>query len=134
MNTENEYTKQAAEFAAKHKITLEAVGTPSLKHHFSSDKKPRYVFDMELSREDRGGCYSFEFGQSIANGAEEPTMYDVLACLTKSDPGSFEDFCDEYGYDEDSRNAYSVWGAVCEEWANIEDLFGDIIEELQEIN
>ena len=64
-----------------------------------------------------------------------PTAYDVLACLTKNDPGTFEDFCSEFGYDEDSRKAEKIYNAVLDEWKNVCALFTDEeIEQLQEIN
>ena len=64
-----------------------------------------------------------------------PTAYDVLACLTKNDPGTFEDFCSEFGYDEDSRKAEKIYNAVLDEWRNVCALFTDEeIEQLQEIN
>lgn len=77
-----------------------------------------------------------------ANGKEakkntefkQPTAYDVLACLTKNEVGSFEDFCADYGYDTDSRKAEKIYQAVLNEWNNIKMLFTDKeIEELQEI-
>ena len=64
-----------------------------------------------------------------------PTAYDVLSCLTKSDPCTFEDFCSTYGYDEDSRKAEKIYNAVLDEWRNVCALFTDEeIEQLQEIN
>lgn len=65
----------------------------------------------------------------------EPTAYDVLACLTKNDPGTFEDFCNDFGYDTDSRTAEKTFKAVVNEWQNIAMLYTDKeIEALQEIN
>lgn len=64
-----------------------------------------------------------------------PTAYDVLSCLTKNDPGTFENFCSDFGYDEDSRKAEKTYIAVCEEWKNVCALFSDEeIEQLQEIS
>lgn len=63
-----------------------------------------------------------------------PSAYDVLACLTKYDPGTFENFCSEFGYDTDSRKAEKTYKAVVDEWKNIQALFTDSeIEQLQEI-
>lgn len=62
-----------------------------------------------------------------------PTLYDVLAYLTKSDPGTFDDFCSGYGYSNDSMNAEKTWRAVTEEWRSVSRIFGDVIDELQEI-
>lgn len=64
----------------------------------------------------------------------KPTPYDVLACLTKYDCGTFENFCSEFGYDTDSRKAEKTYKAVCDEWINIQRLFTDEeIEDLREI-
>lgn len=64
-----------------------------------------------------------------------PDAYSVLACLTKYDVGTFEDFCGEFGYDTDSRKAKKTYKAVREEYLNVCALFShDEIELLQEIN
>lgn len=64
-----------------------------------------------------------------------PSAYSVLACLTKSDPGTFANFCAEYGYNEDSRAAMRTYKAVCKDWLAVSKLFSDSeLEQLQEIN
>ena len=64
-----------------------------------------------------------------------PTAYDVLACLTKNDPGTFEDFCSDFGYDQDSRTAEKTYKAVCKEWTDVCRLWSDTeIEQMQEIS
>lgn len=64
-----------------------------------------------------------------------PTAYDVLAGLTKYDVGSFENFCSDFGYDEDSRTAEKIYKAVCDEWLNVQRMWTDKeIEALREIN
>jgi hypothetical protein len=63
-----------------------------------------------------------------------PSEYSVLSCLTKYDPGSFEDFCSEFGYDSDSKTADRVYAAVKAEWLNVCRIWNDSeIEELTEI-
>lgn len=65
---------------------------------------------------------------------EEPTPCDVLSCLEKYPVDSFEDFCANYGYDEDSRSAYKIYEAVKDEWQNIAMLYNDEeLEQLREI-
>lgn len=61
-------------------------------------------------------------------------MYDILSCLTKYDPGTYKDFLQEFGYDEDSKRAEKMYKAIKREYSAVERLFGDIMEELQEIN
>lgn len=64
-----------------------------------------------------------------------PNEYSILCCLQKSDVGTFEDFCSEFGYDEDSKKAEKTHKAVCKEYDNVCKLFTDAeIEMLQEIN
>lgn len=64
-----------------------------------------------------------------------PTAYDILTCLTKYDPGTFENFCADFGYDTDSRKAERTYKAVKEEWDGVQALFNDEeLTELQEIN
>ena len=48
-----------------------------------------------------------------------PGAYDVLTCLQKYDVGSFKDFCDEFGYDDDSIKAHKTYKLVCEEYKNV---------------
>lgn len=64
----------------------------------------------------------------------EPTAYDLLSCLTKYDPGTFENFCADYGYDTDSRKAEKTYKEVMKEWENVSRIFStDELEQLQEI-
>lgn len=60
---------------------------------------------------------------------KKPSLYSILCCLTKNNPGTFENFCSEFGYDEDSRKAYKTYTAVKEEYMNMCSLFND--EELE---
>lgn len=63
-----------------------------------------------------------------------PDAYDVLAAMTKYDPGTFENFCDEFGYDTDSRKAEAIYFAVQKEYNNLVRIFTDKqMEELAEI-
>lgn len=64
-----------------------------------------------------------------------PSAYDVLACLTHYDPGTFADFCGDFGYDTDSTKAERVYFAVQQEWEGLRRLFTtEQLEQLQEIN
>lgn len=64
-------------------------------------------------------------------GPTVPNSYDVLSCMTKYDPGSFEDFCGEYGYDVDSRKAEKTYNLVKREYDELCKLYND--EEMQEL-
>ncbi|MFW6311633.1 MAG: hypothetical protein ACOC1K_05295 [Nanoarchaeota archaeon] len=139
-----EYEKQAQDFLGKTGTTLT---TKFLRtdHYFPDDeeqKAKRDVYQFTLQRGKRK--YTAEFGQSIHHSRhpnrKPPTPYDILACLTKYDPGTFEDFCSEYGYeigDEASeRQAKRTYKEVKIEYIFcVQKLFTDEeIEELAEIN
>ena len=129
----SEYEKMANDFAEKTGTKLSVNGF-EYGPYFDRDEKEkvkRYIFRCRLTR--GGKSYSFKFGQSINDGCKEPTIYDVLSCMQKSDVGTFENFCDEFGYDTDSRRAERVYKAVRVEWKAMERLFGDVLDELQEI-
>jgi len=87
------------------------------------NKSHRYHFTFYQSR-----------NESTGTGSKNPTAYDVLAGITNYDPGTFENFCREYGYDVDSRKAYKTYKAVMKEWKNVELLFTtEQLEQLREI-
>lgn len=116
------YLQQANEFAKKHNVSMK-INSVNYGKHFADDKESRYIFNITLSR--KGKRYTFNFGQSLASGSEEPTMYDILTCLEKYESIDFEDFCSNYGY--------KTYKAVDREYKAVNRLFGDVMEELQEI-
>lgn len=59
------------------------------------------------------------------------SSYDVLACLTKYNPGTFSNFCFEFGYDEDNRTAERIYFAVQEEYNNLCRIFTE--EQMEEL-
>ena len=64
----------------------------------------------------------------------KPNAHSVLTCLQKYDVGTFEDFCSEFGYDEDSRTAERVYIAVIKEYKDLTRIFTEEqMEELCEI-
>lgn len=124
------YLQQATEFAAKHNVKMK-INSVNYGKHFADDKESRYIFNITLSR--KGKRYTFNFGQSLASGSEEPTMYDILTCLEKYESIDFEDFCSNYGYDTDSIKSLKTYKAVDREYKAVNRLFNDIMKELQEI-
>lgn len=61
--------------------------------------------------------------------------YDVLACLTKYDPGTHEDFCADFGYDTDSIRGLKTYLAVQKEYHELSRIFTpEQLEAMQEIS
>lgn len=126
--TTAEFELQGKQFLEETGTTME-VGEPEFGLHFDDDKKPRYRFPVTFKRGRKR--FKITFGQSYAAGDKAPNAYDVLSCLTKSDPGSFQDFCDEYGY---QAGAERIYKAVCKEWKHVSSMWTAAeIEKMQEI-
>jgi len=87
-----------------------------------------------------GKTWRFPFYMGSGNKGRKPTAYDVLACLTTYDVGTFEDFCSEFGYDvfddygKRNYKNYCLYKSVNTEYKHVLDMFGDVIDELCEIN
>lgn len=72
--------------------------------------------------------------KSVKHRFQVPSAYDILSCITKSDPGTFRNFCADYGYDADSMSANRTYLTVQEEWAGAARFFtAEELNELQEI-
>ena len=123
---EGKYNRAAQRFATETGLKM-SVKLHVFGKHFQDDTQNRYIFKITLKKE--GKPFTFKFGQSIANGSEEPTLYDVLTCLIKYEVGTFDDFCGNFGYDYDSRSAKKIYKLVLKEYANMERLFST--EELE---
>lgn len=152
----DEYIKQATEFLRKTytKMKIRYVGLAVNKKWKEKEKRCLYEITLTSPR----GSMTFDFWDSIRNTkirtmpfdaynvqankelaakkkAAVPSVYDVLACLQKYDPGTFEDFCSDYGYDEDSRTAERIYFAVQREYTQLARLFTpEQMEELAEID
>jgi len=128
--TTTDYNQQALDFLNATSTAI-TVKWKKYDYHFAGDKQARHIFRVRLKN--KLGSYNFDFGQSIAAGAKEPTAYDILACLTKYNPESFGDFCNEYGYDN-NREALTIYKRVVKEWEGIENLFNEEqLEQLRDI-
>mgnify|MGYP001244306717 CR=1 FL=1 len=158
----NEYEIQAEEFLTKTGTTFKAVLLGHFKQ-FPDDTEKRDVYEITLERKGKsyafkfgqclaksGGKHELDRKQKYEDAcrkagrwpsiegysrttAQKPTAFDVLACLEKYDPETFEDFCTNYGYDTDSRSALQTYLAVQDEFKNVIKLFGDVLEDLQDL-
>ncbi len=127
----SKYSEQAEQFL---KETNTEMKIKFLKHglHFIDDKEERDIYRVTIKRGEKK--FSVKFGQSIADTGKEPSAYDILACLTKNNPETFESFCSEFGYDTDSKKAEKTYKAVVKEWEGVSEIWNtEEIEELQEI-
>ena len=143
----SEYDKQAINFLTDTNTRFE-ISYQYTGPHFSDDTRESvnrdvYSFTLKNAR----GEYSARFGDSINNTKlrffdrskhKKPSAYNVLAALTKYEPGSFDDFCSDFGYNDRPLSEYPavmvIWQGVCAEYAAIRKLFtAEQIEQLAEI-
>lgn len=92
----------------------------------------------EVSNSDNRYWDKYRGGRKHGNSHEpqrKVTPYDLLACLQKYDPGTFKNFCGDFGYDADSRKADITYHAVVKEWTKVQMFFTAVeLAEIQEIN
>lgn len=86
------------------------------------------------------GSMWVKFWDSVYNtqNGGQPNEYDILACLTKYDVGTIDDFVREYGYEvhewADVKKIQRIYKAVCNEYKAICRCFTEEqIEAMQEI-
>lgn len=142
-----DYQKQGADFITQHGLKFRAVKKAGQCPPWSSDKSPyskcscgsvhgdRYLITISRSGH---GRISFDFWNSLNDKKDwrAPTPYDVLACISGDVhcPDTFEDFCGEYGYDQDSRKAERVFRRCTKLAKRLRAFFtADEIEALSEI-
>ena len=137
MKRDNEYTRQAVEFLKKHDakmtITLKGIDETGFNRYGMN-----YLYRVRIDRNHK--TFSFDFHDSVNNCMNNmrPTAYDVLACLEKYEvPQDVWDFADTFGYQIDCKEEYNrvskIHKAVMKEYNNVVRLFGDCLEELQDI-
>lgn len=55
----------------------------------------------------------------------QPSAGSVLPCLQTRSPGTFEEFCDECGYDTDSRKAEKIWRACADQYLALAGMYSE---------
>lgn len=119
--------------------------------YFPDDKEPRDIYTVTLRR--GNASYTFTFGQSIHCSTRfirdpygerivprrnkdysQPDAYSILSSLESHNPGMFEDFCGDFGYDTDSRKAEATYKAVVEQYLSLARMYTlDELDKLGEI-
>ena len=116
MKTEiSEYEKQACDFLHRNRITIAIVlsGTKTAPWDSGaddgvSDSRNHYKVTLQKGRTgSKRLTFDFWGSQADKEKGQDPTAYDVLACISSDGqcPETFRDFCADYGYDQDSRKA-----------------------------
>ena len=148
MVKESAYTTEAREFLKRNGIEMRIVFKDRKANRDWDETALRNRYAVYIRNTNSGEVMRVTFWDSIYNITHNitPTCYDILACLMKYDPGDYEDFCSEFGYETETENefgryarnakAYHIWRACCDEWEKVRRVFGEgeTLEELQEIS
>lgn len=103
---------------------------PELKRHFKCK-----LHRGKATRWDGGveSAWDYDFTIWFSQGEAHktpPTVDDVLDCLASDASGydnsrNFEDWCSDYGYDDDSRTAERIYRAIAEQAKGLRHFLGD---------
>ena len=69
------------------------------------------------------------FSKGYGHRGAEPTLPEVLDCLASDaadydNASSFDEWCDQYGFDADSRKVEKTWKTIGKQRDNLERLLG----------
>lgn len=141
---QNPYHKQALEFCKKYNVSISFIPTGVKTVEYGKTKGSVNTYSVQVYREksptSRSIHKTFDYTGSINdfNNKIKPTEYDLLACIVKTPPGSFNDFCNEYGYTDrpvtEFPKVMQVYQDCCDEYAKVIHLFGDCMDDLMDIN
>ena len=140
----SEFEQQAVDFLKESGATMKIefkrtrMGFPG---EDPEDPKTMPHREYKVTIERNGMSYSFDFYGSYHQyrQKEDPTEYDVLACLEKYDVGSMADFVDEFGYVIKDRKSFltveKIWQSCKSQYRTLKKMFGEeLMEKLCEIN
>jgi len=137
----SEYEKQAESFLRKNKIFITAKKYGYNQRNDGIEMGSMRGIDYKISISGNGCTWHFWFTDSAHSMQNDliPSAYDILACLQKYDvEDDVFDFAAEYGYEITSRETFEkvekIHEAVQDEFENVQLIFENCMDELQEIN
>lgn len=95
-------------------------------------QKKAHPYTVTLKYDRRQMTIPFFMGPALTN---EPTEEDVIPCLISdyyAADYAFEDFCNEFGYDTDSRNAEKIYKQIQQQNKKFSKLLGPDLDKVIE--
>jgi hypothetical protein len=93
--------------------------------YFDDDTDPRNIYNITITYKDK--TIGYKFGDSIYNtkNGYRPSKYDILCSLKTESrcPLTFDEFCDDYGYNNDSIKAHETFERCSQFSKKIHDIF-----------
>lgn len=113
----NEYEEQAKDFLGRYGLAVSITRLDNKPPPWE-EKPPcrHWRYRVKVRRKANNKTLSFYFWDSEYNYIKNkrPTAYDILATLSlpSYEYGDFNDFCEEFGYSDDSIKAFKTWRAI----------------------
>lgn len=120
----------------KYSVTLSKIkeGAGVVNQYTKQENQPQ-LFSEVICFPFWGSIYDKEKASRSISGYSRPKPYDVLAGLDSMYNDTFEDWCMNYGYDDDSRDAYKTYQRCQELDIKLKKVFTpDEMDALQYIN
>lgn len=131
-----DYKQQALDFL-KSTSTVMKIKSAGVSKAPWSDKSDRNRYSVSLTRGGKSMDVDFYGSLHMFKTGISPSEYDILTCLVKWDPGSLGDFVQEYGYEMKDHKSVTTttqtWMACVDEYRDVVRVFGDVLDELAEI-
>lgn len=132
----SEYTIKANEFLKKNNIRFSVSYIGENLPNWDNNYHSEYL--VKFYNRNTRKSMTVHFFQSLHDAGSEPSAYDILTCLQKYEVGTIDDFVSKFGYSvnswKDVKKIQKTYKAVCREYKNVLRVFGDCLEDLQEIN
>lgn len=130
----SEYDKQAEKFLTENSLTLSyRVATPQTKPNWYCHGID-YIVTIKNNQTKQKISFHFWDSKRNEDVGNKPTAYDILASLDYIGNDTFQDFCDNFGYDTDSIKALKTYKACLNLTKKLEKVLNsNQIEELQNI-
>jgi hypothetical protein len=92
------FKRKAEEFAKKWGLELK-INSMCWEKWDENDTSSHATFNVSLIRvvDGKKRQMTFKWGQAVAYGDREPSMFDILVDLEKYEFTSFEEYCSEFG-------------------------------------
>lgn len=134
-NAMNSFLQRANEQAERFLATTDTTITFEFDKEVYSpwgDNMWHNAYNVTIARNGESMTVNYKGSAYDYDNKIEPTAYDVLACISKYEPGTFCDFCDEFGYELDEETE-KLCKEVCKEYDEVKRVFGDCMDEFREI-
>jgi hypothetical protein len=114
------------QFIRDNRVSMTSEWAPSNPNMDGSDKMDNWKCKLRAGRR----SMTVYFSKGVGHGGVEPGAGEVLDCLASDASGvvnarGFEDWCDDYGYDHDSRKAERTFRTIERQAASLRRLLGE---------